>query len=162
DTSRDSPSEAQPRSSTAAPEGDDAELFAVRAALDDLHREMLAVETRALADRDRTIHPRFAASSRNLAPYVALRQHDVREPQARPARPGLRPLGPPGPPALAAVAAVRRTVRGLLGLEGEAPPPPPVAIGDGRPLLERHARDLLGEKPTGRDVRVMVTLPSEA
>src|SRR5262249_28112566 len=154
-------SEAQPRSSTAAPEGDDAELFAVRAALDDLHREMLAVETRALADRDRTIHPRFAASSRNLAHYVALRQHDVRELQDRRRALGLSSLGRAEPHALAAVDAVRSTVRVLLGLEGEAPPPPPVAIGDGRPLLERHARDLLGEKPTGRDVRVMVTLPSE-
>ena len=104
-------------------------------------------------------------SARNLAYYIALRRHDIRDLQERLTAYGLSSLGKAEADVLAAVDAVLHALNGLLGRQknGEEPvrtqSPEPVRGWD---LLERNTEALLGPVPDDHNVRIMVTMPSEA
>ncbi len=108
--------------------------------------------------------PRYVASARNLIHYLALRQHDIRLLQAQLAELGLSSLGRTEAHVLASVEAVLARLQ-QLGADVAGPPSPsgaPVSFEEGERLLTEHTAELLGPQPGGRDVRIMVTLPSEA
>ena len=154
------PPSAPPSPPTSSP-GVDLEDVLLR--LDALREDMTTLEATMIAAHD-AIVPSMRASARNLAHYVALRRHDLRNLQTDLARLGLSSLGRTEAHVLANVDAVRRVVTRLLDRPYREPTDAehPVGYGEGRARLDLHTAALLGPSPAGRRVHVMVTLPSEA
>ena len=110
-----------------------------------------------------TVDPSYKASARNLAHYLALRQHDRRPLQEQLARIGLSSLGRAESHVLANLDKVLGILHRLTGQPWEThSKDEPAGIQTSRKLIERHTADLLGAAPAARAVRIMVTLPSEA
>jgi pyruvate kinase len=105
----------------------------------------------------------YRESTRNLLHYLALRHEEVRPLQERLAALGLSSLGRSEAHVLATVDAVSENLHRLLGRRIEAPKARPgVSFSKGAKLLAQHTQSLLGPRPNGRKVRIMVTLPAEA
>jgi pyruvate kinase len=103
-------------------------------------------------------------SAINLAHYVALRRHDLRDLQLRLAEAGLSSLGRSESHVLANLDVVIRLLAKVVGENVDA-----AIAGDdsqsfskGRDLLAHNAAALFGLPPADRSVRIMVTLPTEA
>lgn len=102
-------------------------------------------------------------SARNLLHYLAFRRFDLRREQALLSRWALSSLGRSESHVLYNLEAVLGWLDRLLG----GPPPHEVMEAGvnpehGRQILVRNARVLLGPTHTGRRVRIMVTMPTEA
>ena len=131
--------------------------------LDLLRSEMLSLEATSLAD-SAGVHPEHRASATNLIHYLALRRHDIRQLQAQLAALGLSSLGRTEPHVIGALHAVMNALHRLAGSDEAVAALPDGApeMGQGAALLRKNAEALLGPSPTGRSVRIMVTMPSEA
>jgi pyruvate kinase len=132
------------------------ELTAIRA-------EMVegAAMSQALLEK---VHSNYRDSARNLLHYLALRRRDLRPLQMRLAALGLSSLGRAEAHVLATVDSVLEVLKRLLG-SSERPLTQEAAVlsfAKGGRLLAEHTERLLGPAPTGRRVRIMVTMPSEA
>ncbi len=102
-------------------------------------------------------------SGRNLAAYLALRQHDLRSVQRELKVWGLSSLGRSESHTLATLDAVLATLGQLTGRSAEAPDrPAPEVFNRGESLLLNETERVLGPRQHRRSVRMMVTLPSEA
>ncbi len=114
------------------------------------------------ADELAAVHPEFRDSARNLVHYVALRQSDNSELQSKLATLGLSSLGRAERDVMATLQAVLQALRALAGdLPAEADVLP--AVVDLRsPSATAHQQAILGHPPPGRDVSIMITLPSDA
>jgi pyruvate kinase len=110
------------------------------------------------------VHPSYRASAPNLLHYLALHRQDIRPLQERLARLGLSSLGRSEPNVLANVEAVIKVLHFLENRPWARPAPnePLVDFAKGQALLARHTEDLLGSATAHRNVRIMVTIPSEA
>ena len=142
-----------------------AEIASLLAELTALRRQMVGAAQQE-ADRLAAVHPNFRLSAHNLMHYLALRQRDLRPVQQRLSALGLSSLGRAEAHALATVDAVLTVLHELAPADGPAPPDAlpataPDFRGGGR-LLAEHSEATLGPAPAGRDVRIMVTMPSEA
>lgn len=141
----------------------EAEFAELLRELTEIRGEMLAEEERSRA-RLEAVHPDRRESARNLLHYIALRRRDRRPLQTRLAALGLSSLGRAEAQALATIDAVLDVLHRINGNHG----PSPAAQGGGldfargERLLAEHAEALLGPKAARRDVRIMVTMPSEA
>ena len=131
--------------------------------LTELRNDMVELERSSLGGSS-AINEAHRRSAGNLVHYLALRRHDLRPLQARLALLGLSSLGRAEGHVLSTIAAVQRAVNALLGNVSESASGQeiPVAIGEGACLLEQNTDDLLGPRPAGRRVRIMVTMSSEA
>ena len=110
-----------------------------------------------------SVAPRYRASARNLAHYLALRRSDQRPLQEQLARIGVSSLGRAESHVLANLDKVLGILHRLTGQPWQTHSrEEPAGIHRSQTLLERHTADLLGAPPPGRAVRIMVTLPSEA
>lgn len=136
------------------------ELASVASELDALRDCMLAAEA-ACAGEIAAAHVLHRRSAANLVHYRELRRHDVRGLQTRLSLLGLSSLGRSEPYVLATVEGVLAV---LADLTGQVPPTAAALVGlqDGQGLLTRNADVLLGSPPSGRQTRIMVTMPSEA
>jgi pyruvate kinase len=125
--------------------------------------DMLELEA-SLLKRPLALHEAHRRSARNLAHYLALRRHDVRQLQSQLALLGLSSLGRTESHVFNAVQTVHRVLNALLGTNRTLPCPaePAVEIGEGTELLEANTEALLGPPPRGRKVRIMVTMSSDA
>ena len=138
--------------------------------IDAVLRELIAIRGEMIGDsttlraRLEPVHPNYRVSARNLMHYLALRRRDVRPLQLRLAALGLSSLG-------RAESHVFATVDGVLAILHrlvERPWQPAaheteiVDFASGQRLLAEHTEALLGPAPSGREVRIMVTMPSEA
>lgn len=140
-------------------------------ALNALLEQLLALRVRVLAEAQERFatwqphiqRPAFAASAHNLATYLAMRHHDLRDLQ-HDLRPwGLSSLGRMEAQAQANLDAVIATLAQLVNRGSEAPPRPTVDLfREGERLLEAETELVLGPAQHERRVRLMVTLPSEA
>jgi pyruvate kinase len=123
--------------------------------------EMLDTERHFSAEIENLVF-KHQDSARNLLHYLALRRHDLRPLQTSLTRFGLSSLGRSESRVLANLDAVLEVLAHLTGdqcLRSEH------GHGDfvvGNSLLKKNTLALLGSKPKGRDVRIMVTMPSEA
>ncbi|HUN00545.1 MAG TPA: pyruvate kinase [Halothiobacillus sp.] len=108
------------------------------------------------------IHPNFAASSRNFLRYLGVRQHDIRPLQQALAVRGLSSFGLLEPHVEASLASVSQRLEEMRGTPAAPSTAPTLDYHRGFAQLQEHSRDLLGELQGNRDVRIMVTLPSEA
>jgi len=109
-----------------------------------------------------SIQPAHRASARNLLHYLALRRHDIRPLQRELAMLGLSSFGLLEAHVLASLNAVAARLEELDSRPVSPPPEPPVDFVSGPRHLHENARNLLGEARDGREVRIMVTLPSAA
>ncbi|MGK0674153.1 MAG: pyruvate kinase [Halothiobacillaceae bacterium] len=126
-----------------------------------LREEGLKLE-QELATTLEGIHPTLRPSARNLLHYLALRRHDIRPLQRELAMLGLSSFGLLEAHTLASLNAVAARLEEMDNRPASPPPVPPVDFISGPHRLRENARNLLGEARDGREVRIMVTLPSEA
>ena len=117
-----------------------------------------------LQKRAPSVHAAHQRSARNMAHYLALRRHDIRELQAQLANMGLSSLGRTESHALEAVQNVQRVLDRLLGTDpsAECNGTPGVLMAEGAELLDKNTEALFGPAPGGRKVRIMVTMATEA
>jgi len=108
------------------------------------------------------IEPVFRASARNLLHYMGVRRHDIRNLQRDLASLGLSSLGVLESHVLASLNAVLGVLGQLTHRELGPAPDAPVDFRTGPLLLRDHTRTLLGPESNNRQVRIMVTMPSEA
>ena len=129
-----------------------------------LRSEMLRLEGDC-GDLLQAVHEDQRQSARNLLHYIALRGRDLRPLQARLAEVGLSSLGRAESHVLHAVASVLRVLRTLAGDPGAGAAgtdAPAIDLTTGQHLLDAHTEAVLGPRPGGRGVAIMVTMPSEA
>jgi pyruvate kinase len=134
-----------------------------------LRNDLLSVR-RGLIERERRFSKQLATlpssrrdSARNLIHYLALRRYDVRELQERLAGVGLSSLGRSEAevmPSLERLLWILGRLVAPSAARGECPTTPQESRG--RRVLARNADALFGPPPGHRDVRIMVTMPSEA
>ena len=109
------------------------------------------------------IDPAHKASAINLAHYLAMRRVDLRALQERLAWLGVSSMGRAETHVLANLDKVLGILHRLAGRPWSSlTKDEPVGSRRGPAQLERNAAALLGKAPSDRDVRIMVTLPSEA
>lgn len=132
------------------------ELTAIRA-------DMVDAPAMSQARLDK-VHSNYRDSARNLLHYLALRRRDLRPLQLRLAALGLSSLGHAESHVLATFDSVLEVLKRLMGCRGRLPlqDAPVVDFAKGERLLVEHTEHLLGPAPTGRGVRIMVTMPSQA
>ena len=110
------------------------------------------------------MEPWFDAA--NLAAYLALRGHDVREVQVALAELGLSSLGRCEAHVLPTFDAIIAMLGRALALERDSSRSSPTSISEasaaGRTTLQRNSSALFGSPLAGRHARIMVTLPAEA
>jgi len=135
-------------------------LAAVRCELERILDDAGAFEERYRVQLEQ-LHPEQLKSGLNLLHYLALRHRDSRDLQSELGLLGLSSLGRAEAHVLANVHAVLHAVRALQGRRGK-PKKGPVTFKQGKKLIRRHTRALLGKKVKGSPIRIMVTLPSEA
>ncbi|MBE9189766.1 hypothetical protein IQ230_05170 [Gloeocapsopsis crepidinum LEGE 06123] len=106
----------------------------------------------------------FLISGLNLAYYLALRQHDLRQEQAALMPLGLSSLGRCEARVLQNLDAVIASLGAICQIDSSSllRHPTARAFFRGDRLLRRHTKDLLGDIHAQRWVRIMVTLPTEA
>ena len=133
-------------------------------------RELTAIRSELVAALNasrahlKAVHPNYRNSARNLLCYLSLRRRDLRPLQMRLAAVGLSSLGRAESHVLATVDAILKVAHQMAGHSG-LPKFRKVATIDfatGEKLLAGHTEALLGSSNTGRSVRIMVTMPSEA
>jgi pyruvate kinase len=125
-----------------------------------LRTEMLSMESRY--DGWDKIHPHHLRSARNLIHYMALRRYDVRELQIALSEWGLSSLGRAERKVQATVDTLLHVIHALRGETWSPTEDPPACFREGRRLLEHNTASLLGDIPSGRRVRIMVTMPGTA
>ena len=120
--------------------------------------ELFALWRPALARRA------FVPSAFNLAHYVALRRRDLRPLQEQLMPLGLSSLGRCEARVLPNLDAVIASLAAVTGADASKTysRPRPAAFYRGSRLLERHTTAVFGPTPANRQVRIMVTLPTEA
>ena len=136
------------------------ELESLRDALLGL-REKLIVGERKLSRQLSAVPLHHRESARNLVHYLALRRYDLRELQERLARFGLSSLGRAEAQVLPSVDRLL-WVLDKLGGRAVRRHPGVAEAPDGRAPLRHNTDRLLGPQPSHRQVRIMVTMPSEA
>jgi pyruvate kinase len=133
--------------------------------LNDIRVEMLELEAAEFGKLD-TLHHTQTESARNLIHYLALRRHDRRHIQEKLSLEGLSSLGRAESHVKASVDAIAGLLRRLRNMADVEPSrvddEASLGYAEGLALLESHTESLLGPKPAHRDVRIMVTMPSEA
>ncbi|MFZ0711361.1 MAG: pyruvate kinase [Terrimicrobiaceae bacterium] len=110
------------------------------------------------------VHLGHLESARNLAHYLSLRGHDLRELQYDLGRLGLSSLGRLESHTLATLDAVLAALHKLAGKDwsGRSIEETFAEFDEGSGRLEKNTDETLGEAPVDRKVRIMVTMPSEA
>lgn len=104
---------------------------------------------------------RFRPAARNLAAYLALRQHDVSDFQPALAAYGVSSLGRSEAHVIASLDALCTTLSRIAGVTGRTYPPAGRMTAGLRGLLQEQTR-FFGPDVIGASTRVMVTMPSEA
>jgi pyruvate kinase len=128
----------------------------------DLRKHLLLRESEGAIQLSRVADAQ-RASARNLLHYLALRQVDLRPFQEQLASLGISTLSRSESSVLANVDKVLGILHRLQGESwADRSDEEPAGMHTAEKLLQSHTRNLMGESPDGREVRIMVTLPSEA
>ncbi len=140
-----------------------------------IHRELqeIGAQLEAIAERARNfersyagelaaVRPEFRDSARNLVHYLGLRDEDLRELQERLACLGLSSLGRAERSVMASIRAVQRALADMSGAPAGPPGDAPGDLHLRNPDARSHKRAIFGEDTDGRNVSIMVTLPTRA
>ena len=139
------------------------EIESIITRLEPIRREVLQAEQHFRKELDQ-VYPANLQSARNLVHYVGLRRHDIRELQEDLGRLALSSLGRLESHVVATLDAVVALLYKLAGKtwNGRTIEDTFTEFDSGSALLEKHAIESLGQAPDNRNVRIMVTMPSEA
>jgi len=154
-----------PRRLHLLPPAPDASPVAELALIDELKalRTALLGHERRYARQLSAVHPDQLASAINLVHYLAMRQSDLRPLQDRLAELGLSSLGRAETHVLANLERVLGLLLRLCGQQvRHSDDAQALDQTHGRALLARNSTALLGQVPARRNVRIMVTMPTEA
>lgn len=136
------------------------ELESLIAQLSELKRDLEASQAAAAASLS-GVEETHRKGAVNLTHYIALRHRDIRDLQSELAELGLSSLGRAEAHVMATLDAVLAILFRLTGRSAQSRRASP-DFAEGNRLLEGHTRRLLGAPPHNRNVRIMVTIPSEA
>jgi pyruvate kinase len=125
-------------------------------------REALLAGERKYRARLKRIDPAHDPSVGNLLHYLLLRRHDLRPLQEALTRMGLSSLGRSEPYVMASLEAVLGHLHRLAGTPALTPDPQALGFLEARAVQLAQEQAVLGPCLSGRQVRIMVTLPSEA
>ncbi len=140
----------------------DALLWLIRR-LGDMRNEMLRFASDCRGAALGEIDPAYARSAENLLHYLALRRHDLREIQSELAELGLSSLGRSESHVMTTIESVLKTLCRVADCPPDIPEDvTPLDFKSAKRLLEEHTERLLGPVPEGRNVYIMVTMPSDA
>jgi len=137
------------------------DLPKVREAVAHLQMNASDQEAQLSAELSR-LDPTYRDAGRNLAHYLALRQHDVRDLQRSLAALGLSSLGRSERCVMPTLAAVGHALACLANGEERNAPAPQIDFDTSDASLREHTEALLGPPPVGRAARIMLTLPPQA
>jgi len=131
--------------------------------VDQLRQAALAIESE-MAEALGMTAPALRESAYNLAHYLAVRRHDVRELQRDLSTLGLSSLGRMEAHVMASLNAVLEVLHLLRGqpVPDDLKAAPPINFETGDAALAEHAVAVLGPRPPHSNTRIMVTMPSEA
>lgn len=107
------------------------------------------------------VHPKFRESALNLVHYRALRSHDIRKLQKKLGNLGLSRLAKAESHVLASLFSTIKVLKALQD-ESYTDQDHNVSLKDGTKLQNRHAKALFGNRSKDRNVRIMVTQPSDS
>lgn len=132
--------------------------------LDDILSRCAAIELNYAAQLS-LVHPAYRDAGRNLVHYLALRATDMQELQLNLSTLGLASFERSESNVMATLLTIRNALRQLASA-----PLADVDTDDGTAVVrdlknadaDQHRRAVLGPPPDGRDVSIMVTLPTEA
>ena len=133
----------------------------IRETLQTIRDRAVALEDRYADDLD-DVHPEFREGALNLVHYLALRKLDTQALRDALRRLGLYSLAHAEHNVLGAVGAVQRAIDALTGVATADPDELTRDVRATRPSAGAHRVAILGPSPKGRDVSIMVTLPTEA
>lgn len=108
------------------------------------------------------IHPDYHKSARNLIHYNAFRKFDLRTIQKQLQNLGLTRLAKAEGHLMSSLLKTRFILYSLLGEHPAQNLKAGLSIKNGKRLLTKHTKELLGNRSKGRRVRIMVTLPTQA
>lgn len=148
----------------------DVPLRALARALVHLERRLVALEKKMRPSLRRVSSDR-RPSARNLVHYIALRQHDLRDLQSQLAQRGLSSLGRSESCVMGSLLEVSARAHESLALAGvpaarrqlsrlEKERAASLSWETANAFLHQHTRDVLGPKPDGRHITIMVTAPA--
>jgi len=136
--------------------------------IEQLSHELESISERAkqlesdYAEDLNAVHPEFRDGANNLVHYLALRQTDIGELQEGLATLGLSSLGRAEGNVMGSILAVKAALHRLAGDAGDEPDLRSTSLKLRNPKADAHKKAILGEHPAGREVCIMVTLPTEA
>ena len=133
----------------------------IRSLLQEIHDRARSLEEKYADDLAR-VHPEYREGAYNLVHYLALRKTDTESARAALRRLGLYSLAHAERNVLGAVTAVQRAIDALTGMAAADPADLTRDIRTRNPSAATHRKSILGPSPEGRDVSIMVTLPTEA
>ena len=107
------------------------------------------------------VHPKWLESARNLVHYRALRNHDLRELQKKLGNLGLSRLAKAEGHVMASLDANLQMLKALIGEKAQESASA-IGIEESIKILSNHRKALFGARTPGRQVRIMVTQPSNA
>src|SRR6516165_337422 len=139
------------------------EIESLIARLQPIRVEVLQAEQHFREELDH-VYTGNLQSARNLVHYVSLRRHDIRELQEDLGRLALSSLGRLESHVMATLDALLALLYKIAGKNwhGRAIEETFAEFDSGSALLEKHTLESLGEAPADRNVRIMITMPSEA
>lgn len=108
------------------------------------------------------INPDYHKSARNLIHYHAFRKFDLRTAQKKLGNLGLTRFANAGGHIMASLLNTRHILYSLLGNQPNVHTKARPSIKNGKRLLTKHTKELLGFRSQGRRVRIMVTQPTRA
>ena len=128
--------------------------------IEDVKQSAISLE-KEFAPYLQKVHPKWLESARNLVHYRALRTHDLRELQKKLGNLGLSRLAKAEGHVMASLDANLQMLKALID-EKASNNTPAIGIKESIKLLGKNRKALFGARTPGRQVRIMVTQPSDA
>ncbi len=124
--------------------------------------EAIRLEESQFEDFLEHVSPEYLKSARNLAHYSTFRTFDLRTSQKKLQNLGLTRLAKAEGHLMSSLLKTRFILYSLVGDRPIVNTKAGLSIKNGKRLLNRHTKELLGYRSKGRRVRIMVTLPTQA
>ncbi len=138
-----------------------ADIGQIRNILESIRDQAITLEEK-YADELASVHPEFREGARNLVHYLALRETDTLQLRRSLRHLGLYSLAHAERNVLGSIEAVQHALARLAGDDAFGVLDLAATLQASNPTADDHRRAMLGPSPEGRDVSIMVTLPTEA
>ncbi|MCT4629895.1 pyruvate kinase [Winogradskyella sp.] len=124
--------------------------------------EVMESEEKLFENTINTIHPDYQKSARNLVQYQTFRKHDLRRTQKKLRNLGITRFSNAEAHTKASILKALKLLHSLKQDDSYTSKKAGLSIKNGKRLLNKHSKELLGFRSKGRRVRIMVTLPIQA